>query len=196
MLADFLTHLHDMMVANMWGVYLGIFLAPFMQEDAAVISAAGLSLAAMGEQHLIFAAISAGLISSDLWKYWLGRAARTQGWARRFAAKPAIAKAEALVKDKLAVTLMTVRFIPGARIAFYIAAGYFNASWLRFAFWIVVSALVYILVVFGFFHAVGMVAGEQAKVWLPGVAIVTLFGYLLMRWASRSQALEATTEGE
>ena len=179
--SDLLTHLHDMMVDNMWGVYLGLFLAPFLQEDAAVISAASLSLAAMGDGTTLFFAVTAGLTASDLWKYWLGRAARSQGWAKKFAAKPAVTRAEELVRSKLAATLMTVRFIPGTRIALYIAAGYFGASWPKFVFWIVISALVYVGAAFALFHTVGMVAGEAARVWLPVVAIGGLLIYLLYR---------------
>ena len=176
-----LTNMNDMVADNMWGVYLCLFLAPFLQEDAAVISAASLSLAGISDGAILFIVITAGLATSDVWKYWLGRAARTQDWAKKFAAKPAVARAEELVQSKLGTTLMTVRFIPGARIALYIASGYFGASWPKFVCWILISAIVYIGAAFALFHAVGMVAGEAARVWLPAVAIGGLLIYLLYR---------------
>lgn len=178
---DFVSTLYNMMADHMWGVYLGLFLAPFLQEDAAVISAASLSLMAMGDGAMLFFAVTAGLTASDLWKYWLGRAARSQGWAKKFAAKPAVARAEDLVRSKLGTTLMTVRFVPGTRIPMYIAAGYFGASWPRFVLWIVLSAIAYVGIAFALFHAVGMVAGEAARIWLPAVAIGALLIYLLYR---------------
>ena len=180
--AEFSAHLLQMMEENMWGVYLCLLVAPFVQEDVAVIGAASLSLMSMGNSALIFLVIALGLSSSDLWKYWLGRAARSQSWAAKFAQKPRVAKAETLVTQKLGATLMSVRFIPGTRIALYVASGYFKAPWLRFALWIVVSAVIYITAIFAFFHVAGAVAGEAAQFWLPVVAISLLLGYLLFNW--------------
>ncbi|MEM8770878.1 MAG: VTT domain-containing protein [Pseudomonadota bacterium] len=179
--SEFTAHLLDMMHDNMWGVYLCLLIAPFLQEDAAVIGAASLSLASMGDNWLILLFITLGLSCSDLWKYWLGRAARTQGWAKRFAQKPGVAKAERLVQNNLGRNLMAVRFVPGTRIVFYIASGYFEASWPRFAFWVIFSAIIYIILAFALFHAVGMVAGEAARIWLPAVALAALLVYLLIR---------------
>lgn len=193
--SQFTQHLYEMMAQNMWGVYLCLLVAPFIQEDAAVIGAASLSLTAMVNPALIFILCAFGLIASDLWKYWLGRAARTRDWAKKFAEKPAVTKAEGLMGDKLGTSLMTVRFVPGARIAFYIAAGYFLASWLRFAVWVVLSAIVYIGVVFALFHAIGIIAGEAAKFWLPVFAIAALFLYLLVQQA-RTRRRSAVGESQ
>jgi len=179
--ADALNHAIAMMSQNMWAVYLCIFAAPFVQEDAAVIAAASLSLGETGSGPAIFGAVAIGLIASDLWKYWLGRAARSREWAARFAQKPSVVRAESAVVRKLGATLMAVRFVPGARIALYIAAGFFNASWPRFAGWIVVSAVCYVAAIFALFHLIGAVAGAQARLWLPIFAFAALLGYLLYR---------------
>ncbi|MEL7488445.1 MAG: VTT domain-containing protein [Pseudomonadota bacterium] len=179
----FLTHLHDAMAANMWSVYLCLLIAPFVQEDAAVLGAASLSLASMGDTTLLLIFVTIGLCLSDLWKYWLGRAARTQGWAQRFAEKPGVKRAQSAVLNRLRVTLMAVRFVPGTRIALYIAAGYFRASWPVFVLWIVVSAIVYVGIAFGFFHAIGAVAGEAARMWLPIVALGALALVLAVQFA-------------
>ncbi|MEZ5921245.1 MAG: VTT domain-containing protein [Parvularculaceae bacterium] len=174
-----ITDMHEAIAPHMPGVYAGLFLAPFVQEDAAVIASASLSLAAMGDGPLLFTVTTLGLIASDLWKYWLGRAARTQGWAHKFAEKPSVAKAEALVVKRLGATLMTSRFLPGTRIPLYIASGYFKAPWPRFAFWVSMSAIAYVALIFTLFHAIGAVAGEQAKLWLPAVAVGLLALVLL-----------------
>ena len=76
---------------------------------------------------------------------------------------------------------MTVRFVPGARIAAYVAAGYFGASWPRFAFWVAFSALIYIALAFALFHLVGMVAGEAARAWLPALALGCLVLYFVIK---------------
>ena len=191
--ADLLSHLHDVMATNMWGVYLCLFVAPFVQEDAAVIAAASLSLAGMGENAAIFLVAASGLISSDLWKYWIGRAAQTSGWARRMATRPEVAAARNVVGRRLAIAMLAARFLPGARIALYIAAGYFGAGFVRFALLVGLTAILYVGAVFALFHAVGSVAGEQAKVWLPAAMLLALAAALLIR---RRRTANRPTETE
>ena len=155
--------------------------APFMQEDAAVVSAASLSLVGLGDSAALFLAVGLGLTVSVLWKYWLGRAARSQKWAQRFAQKPAVEKAQNLVANRLGVSMIGARFVPGTRIPFYVAAGFFNASWWSFAAWGVLSVIIYVGSMFAVFHMVGAVAGEAAALWLPVVAIVALLGYVAIQ---------------
>jgi len=155
-----------------WIVYLCAILTPFIQEDAAVLGAAGVSVSGMANPVILFAAVTTGLTMSDLWKYWLGRAAITQSWARKYAERPSIAKAKDNIVNNLGKSLLVARFIPGARIPLYIAAGFFKASFLKFAAFIILSALIYIGIAFGLFHLLGEVAGEEAKKYLPIVAII------------------------
>ena len=74
---------------------------------------------------------------------------------------------------------MIARFVPGTRIPLYIAAGFFQASFLKFSGFIFLSALIYIGVAFGLFSILGEVAGEEAKKYLPIVAIIG-FVFLLI----------------
>ena len=95
-----------------WSLYAIIFLLPFVQEDAAVIGAATASLAGAGPVLVIFAVILAGLSASDVWKYWLGWAARRYDWAQKFSKKPGVSVAGDLVRDELVKTLFAARFVP------------------------------------------------------------------------------------
>ncbi len=179
---DLLTQLHVMAGQNILGVYFLLLIAPFMQEDAAVVGAASLSLGGLGGNSVaLFVAVGLGLTVSVLWKYWLGRAARTRKWAQRFAAKPAVEKAQALVTDRLGVSMIVARFVPGTRIPLYVAAGFFKAPWWAYAGWGAVSVALYIGAIFALFHVVGAVAGEAASIWLPAVAIFTLLGYVAIQ---------------
>ncbi len=178
---DLLTQLHVMASQNILGVYFLLAIAPFMQEDAAVVAAASLSLGGLGNSLVLFVAVGLGLTVSVLWKYWLGRAARSRKWAQRFAAKPSVEKAQALVANRLGVSTIAARFVPGTRIPFYVAAGFFKAPWWSFAGWGAVSVVLYTGVMFALFHAVGAVAGEAAVIWLPAVAIFTLLGYVAIQ---------------
>ena len=165
-----------------WVLYLTIFALPFLQEDAAVIGAATASLAGAGPTELIVAAIMAGLVASDAWKYWLGRFARRHAWAHRFAEKPGVSVAGDLIHKEFLQTMLMARFVPGTRVPTYVAAGFFKADYLRYVLTLVFTASLYVGIMFGLFHGLGAVAGEQAKVWLPAIAVMLLAAYVIFRW--------------
>ena len=162
-----------------WFAYLCALIGPFIQEDAAVLGAASASVSGIGTPLGMFIAITVGLTISDLWKYWLGRAAISRPWAKKHAENPRILKAQDSIVNNLGKSIMIARFVPGTRIPLYIAAGFFQASFAKFSIFIFVSALIYIAIAFGLFNLLGEVAGEEAKKYLPIVALVG-FGFLLL----------------
>ena len=168
-----------------WIVYLCAFIGPFIQEDAAVLGAASASVSGIGSPMLMFITITIGLTLSDLWKYWLGRAAISQEWAKKHAQSPKISKAKDNIVHNLGKSIMVARFIPGARIPLYIAAGFFQASFIKFAIFIFISALIYIGIAFGLFNLLGEVAGEEAKKYLPIVAIIGFIALLVFKKVTR-----------
>ena len=167
----------DSLFSSHWFPYLCALIGPFIQEDAAVLGAASASVSGIGSPMGMFIAITIGLTVSDLWKYWLGRAAISQSWAKKHAESPRILKAKDSIVHNLGKSIMVARFIPGTRIPLYIAAGFFQASFLKFTAFIFLSALIYIAIAFGLFHILGEVAGEEAKKYLP---IVAVFGFVFL----------------
>jgi membrane protein DedA with SNARE-associated domain len=172
----------SVMLMSGWALYAGIFFLPFLQEDAAVIAAATASITDAGPIAILFAVILAGLTASDVWKYWIGHVARRNAWAHRFAEKPGVSVAGDLVRTELAKTLYMARFVPGTRIPTYIACGFFKAPYAKFVAIVVLTAFTYVAIMFALFHMVGAVAGEQAKYWLPAIAVTVVCGYILLRW--------------
>ena len=172
----------SVMLMSGWAIYAGIFFLPFLQEDAAVIAAATASITDAGPIAILFAVILAGLTASDVWKYWIGHVARRNAWAHRFAEKPGVSVAGDLVRTELAKTLYMARFVPGTRIPTYIACGFFKAPYAKFVAIVVLTAFTYVAIMFALFHMVGAVAGEQAKYWLPAIAVTVVCGYILLRW--------------
>ena len=165
----------DMMTYdNLWLFLLPVLFGPFLQEDIAVIGAAGLSVNNPAFTPYIFVAILIGLFLSDIWKYWPGAAARTSRRANRYAQKPKVAEFARRMKNHAGKTLFTVRFLPLARIPAYVAAGFIKVPYWRFCAWIFVSALTYIILLFCIFHVLGEVAGEKAKIFLPVIAVAIL----------------------
>ena len=166
------TMMMDMMTYdNLWLFLLPILFGPFVQEDIAVIGAAGLSVNNPAFTPYIFVAILIGLFLSDIWKYWPGAAARTSRRANRYAQKPKVAEFARRMKHHAGKTLFTVRFLPLARIPAYVAAGFIKVPYWRFCAWIFVSALTYIILFFCIFHALGEVAGKTAKIYVPIIAV-------------------------
>ena len=88
--------MEEFLANNIWAVYICALVALFVQEDLAVLGAASASVSGLGNPFFLFITITIGLTVSDLWKYWLGRAALTQGWARKHAESPRIIKARDL----------------------------------------------------------------------------------------------------
>ncbi|GJL93548.1 hypothetical protein [Hyphococcus sp.] len=172
----------DIGTMNHWVLFGALFLTPFLQEDFGVILAAAASLAGAAPTAFLAAAILTGLIASDAWKYWMGRLARRYQWAHKFAEKPGVSIAGDLIRKEFLQTMLTARFVPGTRIPTYIAAGFFKAHYPKYVLTLAFTASLYICVVFGLFHTVGAVAGEEAIAWLPFVAIGLVLSYILFRW--------------
>ena len=174
-------------IAHLTGIalYLTIFALPFIQEDAAVIGAAAASLTGIAPSYYLFATILAGLVSSDAWKYWIGRAARRYEWAHKVADKPGVSVAGDLIKREFVQTMLTARFVPGTRIPTYVACGFFRSHYGKFVATLVFTASLYVSLMFILFHAGGQVAGEKAKFWMPVIAVIALACYLGFRWMTQ-----------
>jgi membrane protein DedA with SNARE-associated domain len=171
--------LQDLMTSYTWIFYVGIFLAPFVQEDAAVIGAATASTTGMGSTPLLFATALAGLVASDTWKYWAGRAALYYPRARRFAEKPGVQAARDRVVNSLLTSLFVVRFVPGTRVPFYLACGLFKAPFIPFALGVMASGALYLGAAFALLHLLGTVAGTSARLYV-GVGVVALIALIFV----------------
>jgi membrane protein DedA with SNARE-associated domain len=165
-----------------WALYLGLLLGPFLQEDAAVLGAAGASAARLGPWWALFATAFVGLVCSDAWKFWIGRAMRRHKNAAAWAEKRHIAALRDKIAGRLGVTLMFARFIPGTRIPAYIAAGFFGAPFAPFVGYLMISAAAYLGLAFAIVAIAGEAAGEDAAHVVPFVAIGLLLCILGVSW--------------
>jgi len=167
-----------------WYLYLGIFVGPFVQEDAAVIAAATLS--ASDSQHFptVFFVILFGLFASDIWKYWIGYSAHASSRARKWAETDKVMMMQDRVERHAVTTLLTARFLPLARVPAYIACGYFKMNYAKFCAIIFMTALLYCIVIFAAIQLLGEVFGERMEVVLgliAGGVVLLLVGTLGIR---------------
>ncbi len=171
--------------SNMWLLYLGLFIAPFVQEDTAVIGAASLSVSKSDHWISIFAVILVGLIASDSWKYWLGWAANHHKWAKKYADNERVLKLKRAVLSNSVKTLIAVRFLPLARIPTYLATGFFGVPYPKYWLSIAFSAFLYVSLIFCAFHMLGEIMGEKLKTYMPfvaiGILVVLGIGFLIYR---------------
>lgn len=183
-----------------WYLYLGIFVGPFVQEDAAVIAAATLS--AHDPQHfpVVFFVILFGLFISDAWKYWIGYSAHASARARKWAEKDKVMAMQQRVENNALATLLAARFIPMARMPAYIACGYFKMNYAKFCAIIFVTALLYCMAIFALIHQLGEAFGDRMETILGLVVCVVVFllvsfvgikGLLSRRKATADKDLEA-----
>lgn len=176
---------------SMWLLYIGLFIGPFVQEDTAVIGAASLSLSDNNQWLPIFGAVLAGLIISDSWKYWLGWAAKHHAWAKKYGEKDRVQKLKHVVQNNAVKTLITVRFLPMARIPTYLATGFFGVPYIKYWCSIAVSGFLYVSMFFLAFNLLGELVGEQIKIYLPivavGLVVVLLGGLFLRRWLEKDK---------
>ncbi len=176
-------------------LYIGVFIGPFVQEDAAVLTAASLSTNEMAKPVPLFLTILIGLFLSDIWKYWIGWAAVRNQKAQNFVDRR---KHIALMKEKVRShtipTLFAARFLPLARIPAYVACGLFGVNYLKFCAIIFTTALVYVSVIFAMCHVLGEIVGENDKWMVPviGAGILLIYlGYIFWkRDPKKTDALE------
>jgi len=180
----------DTLLPATWALYLALFIAPFLQEDAAVIGSA--SAASMHESDAagIFVVSLLGLIVSDGWKYWAGYYAQSWPPAARWANNSKVGALKEGVLKRLDLALLGARFIPGTRIPLYLACGVFRAPFRRFLPLIALTGALYLALTFALFAVLGDILGPQFQRALPLVmvgAIAIIIAVTLVSKRARDQ---------
>ncbi|WP_067517660.1 DedA family protein [Endozoicomonas ascidiicola] len=129
-----------------------IVVATWVLEDAAIISAALLSIDGFIGPLLAFLALFIGIFSGDLGLYGLGR--MLAKWPllsrqlNRWFSEEKISNANEWLRQRMVYTVLTVRVIPGLRLPSYLACGYFNYSFQLFAGLVLMASLVWTGILF------------------------------------------------
>lgn len=165
--------------------YVSVFFGPFVQEDAAVLLAASLSANNPKYFPTMFFVILAGLILSDIWKYWIGWAALKNDRARAFAERKHVADLKDKVQRYTVATLFGARFIPLARVPAYVACGFFGINYLKFCLIIALTATVYTLFIFAICHVLGEVMGERFEWLLPIIGVCAAIVFVAFQFLRR-----------
>jgi membrane protein DedA with SNARE-associated domain len=168
----------DTLVPATWALYLAFFIAPFLQEDAAVIGAASAASMHEGDAPGILVVSLLGLIVSDTWKYWAGYYAQSWPPAARWANNSKVGALKEAVLKRLGLALLGARFIPGTRIPLYLACGVFRAPFRRFLPLIALTGALYLGLTFALFAVLDDILGPQFQRVLP-IVILGVFAIII-----------------
>ena len=168
-----------------WAKWVWFALGAFVQEDVAILTSTGYATRQPeGDRWAVLTVLFFGVVASDLWKYFIGRWALTHPKARAARNLNRIQRMETAVKGNLPLTLLTVRFMPLARIPTYAACGYFGVRYWRYCLWIAVASASYIAVAYLAYKTFGMMVGEQLRWILPVLAGLVLAFMAWRAWRS------------
>src|SRR5438067_9390459 len=157
------------MIAQALLASTAIVLLSFISEDAATISSALSLFGGPINWQLGFAACFTGIWFSDLGVYSLarcfGKPILKSRWIARFADAEAIECCQTRFNDHASLKLLASRFVPGARLPTYLAAGLLSMPVTRFA---IVTAFAALLWIGGIF-IIAKLLGAPALIWLSFV---------------------------
>jgi membrane protein DedA with SNARE-associated domain len=174
-------------------LFLLLFAATFLSEDAALFSAG--ALAANGKIAVAAAmtACFAGIFAGDLMLYAAGRifglAFLRFALVRRILSEESISRAAVWFEEKGAKAIFLSRFTPGLRLPMYFAAGLLRANFGTFALRLAFAAAVWTPLVVGFAWYFGAkVAGENLfslALFVIIAVFATRFLLKLTNWKNR-----------
>jgi membrane protein DedA with SNARE-associated domain len=167
-----------------------LFVAPFVLEEAAIL--AGAALAAAGElpTAVAFAAVTVGMFVSDWLLYGLGavagRSRRIRGWI----GEANLARGQGFLDRGVVPAALLARLVPWLLFPIFVASGFLNVGFRRFALVNAAIAAIYIVVLFFGVYGVNLVLFDLLQGW-GWLGVIVLFAgiILLTRWAARRYKL-------
>jgi len=174
------------MIADAWfafgmnplAIALAIVAATFVLEDAATVGAALLSATGAISLPLALGALVMGIFAGDLGLYGLGRAARSQAWARARIGDARIAQGRRWLNNRLFAALLAARFIPGTRLPTYAASGFLGVPFARFAAITAGAGVLWSGAIFAIVMALGAMALEMLGPWKWAIGAVLIVALL------------------
>jgi pimeloyl-ACP methyl ester carboxylesterase/membrane protein DedA with SNARE-associated domain len=177
-------------------VLLFVAVATFISEDLTCVTA-GL-LVATGRLGFVpvTAACLTGIVLGDLNAFLagriFGRAALARVPMKWIVTEEQVSRASAWFRERGPIVILASRFLPGTRVATFVAAGVLHTPFLTFAFWFGMAALLWTPLLVGVSALVGtpiLTAFPRFRLWaLPAVVVAAIVVWLLARvlpWAIR-----------
>ena len=174
-------------------VLLFVAVATFTSEDLTCIGA-GL-LVATGRLGFVpvTAACLTGIVVGDLNAFLagriFGRAALARAPMKWIVTEQQVSRASAWFRERGPAVILASRFLPGTRVATFVAAGVLHTPFLTFALWFGIAALLWTPLLVGVSALVGapiLGAFRRFQLWaVPAVVLAAILAWLLMRVVPR-----------
>ena len=166
-------------------IFLLLVLAVQTSEDLALIGAGLLVSKDILGLGPALGACYIGLVGGDCVIYLLGRFLGTPALRKRplrwFISQKKVDKQARRFKENMFKLVFTSRFIPGARVAFYFAAGVLRTGFFRFTLYQSIAALVWTPILVG----LAALFGETFLDWFEGhrnLALLSIVLFILFLW--------------
>jgi membrane protein DedA with SNARE-associated domain len=164
------------------GILLALFIATFVSEDLACLTAGSLAAAGRIDLASAMGACFAGIFVGDLLLYGAGRVfgarALSSRLGARFVTKESLDRGTVWLRDRGASAVFVSRFVSGLRLPTYFAAGALRMEPKRFAVYLAFAAAVWTPLIIG--------AAALWQLALPGGAILGIVtAFVLFRYAFR-----------
>jgi membrane protein DedA with SNARE-associated domain len=158
-----------------------LFLIPFIHEDIAIVAAALLIAQQRLSMQLAFPSLYCGMVARDLFLYSLGVAARRNATARRFLIRPRVQLLSEWLGGNMPWVIFVGRVMPGLMFPTYIAFGWFNLSFKRYALVTSGLSILYLPIVFTLAYGLGRAAVDRVGSWAWLIVLVPVLMILLLR---------------
>lgn len=172
----------------LWALPLAaLFLATLIHEDVAILSGAYLTAHDGLPAALVLGTLVAGVVAGDFAIYGMGAFARRTaggarwGWLRRRLDGDAVARTESWLRDNLFVAVASCRLLPFALFPTYGACGWLRIPFRRFSVPVVVSASLYVPLLFTLFRLFGERLSRDLDLWGWAFAAALVALALLLR---------------
>lgn len=170
-------------------VFLGIVLSSFVLEDAAAVLSALVVADGHASMPLALISLFVGISLGDLGLFWAGRFAARHPWARRWVKTDRAKGMQDWLNSRLIAAVISVRFLPGARLPTYTACGFLGMPFLRFALAVIVATLIWTTVLFTFALGAGKVIMTYFGAWRWPASIAFVVVLLAVsQYVARRQA--------
>jgi membrane protein DedA with SNARE-associated domain len=164
-----------------------LFLGTMIHEDAAILSGAYLAADGSLPAMLALPVLFCGVVAGDFAIYGLGALARRtadrgrNGWLRRRIDGDTVARVERWLRHNAFLIVAACRVLPLALFPTYAACGWLRVSFRRFAAPVLISAALYVPIMFTLFQLFGEGLSRRLDKWGWIVAAAVLVLALLLR---------------
>lgn len=134
---------------------LGIILISYLLEDAAIVSAALLSIDSSLSYTSGLIAVFIGIASGDLFLYYIGLSSHKIPWAARRLNSPKGLLIQRKMNQNAFLSIFIIRFLPGVRGIGYLTCGALKVKVLTFILSILSASIIWCGLIYSAIHWLG-----------------------------------------